>query len=384
MTSFRPQGDKAWNYVRENDKVAPFIKWVPRGPNLYECWVTEGWPAKVQSNQPDYSYATKDLFEPHPTIPRAWKYIARMDDTIVLVNGEKFNPLALEGSIRSNNNVKEAIVYGSGRPYVGVLVVPAAKWAAKPETAIMDAIWPLVEANNHSVDAFARISRSMVRLLPWDCKYPQTDKGSIIRQACYKDFRELIDESYDSENVEGANLKQLDLSGLRSFLRDVLANTLSAKDAPEDDVDFFTMGLDSLQAIQMRSEIAKNIDVGNHKLGQNVVFENPSIERLAQYLLNLRLGKDLNTIASVEQEMAQLIEKYGDFRAHQDCFDVVSWTCLLVGSLILTKLRLSPEPRVRLVLTSLQNLRCIHRSLRFIVLYEPRMILRPVLESKIP
>lgn len=127
MTSFRPEGDKAWNYVRENDKVAPFIKWVPRGPNLYECWITEGWPAKVQSNQPDNSYATKDLFEPHPTIPRAWKYIARMDDTIVLVNGEKFNPLTLEGSIRSNNNVKEAIVYGSGRPYVGVLVVPAAK-----------------------------------------------------------------------------------------------------------------------------------------------------------------------------------------------------------------------------------------------------------------
>lgn len=153
----------------------------------------------------------------------------------------------------------------------------------------------------------------MIRLLPWDCKYPQTDKGSIIRQACYKEFRELMDESYDSDNVVGTDLKQLDLSELRSFLRDVLANTLSAREPPEDDVDFFTMGLDSLQAIQMRSEVSKNIDIGNHKLGQNVVFENPSIERLAQYLLNLRLGKNLKAVLSVEQEMAQLIEKYGDF-----------------------------------------------------------------------
>lgn len=88
MTSFRPEGDKAWNYVRENDKLKPYLRWVPRGPNLFECTVTDGWPAKVTSNCDDGSYATKDLFEPHPEIPHAWKYIARLDDTIVLVNGE--------------------------------------------------------------------------------------------------------------------------------------------------------------------------------------------------------------------------------------------------------------------------------------------------------
>src|SRR5690242_15312946 len=84
MTSFRQKGDKAWNYVRENDKLKPYLKWVPQGPNLYECTVTDGWPSKVASNRPDNSYATKDLFEPHPSIPGAWKYIARLDDTIVL------------------------------------------------------------------------------------------------------------------------------------------------------------------------------------------------------------------------------------------------------------------------------------------------------------
>ena len=37
------------------------------------------------SNQPDGSYATKDLFIKHPTIPDAYKYIGRIDDTLVMV-----------------------------------------------------------------------------------------------------------------------------------------------------------------------------------------------------------------------------------------------------------------------------------------------------------
>ncbi|KAM6525809.1 hypothetical protein FALCPG4_011344 [Fusarium falciforme] len=343
MTSFRPEGDKAWNYVRESDKISPFLKWVPRGTNLYECCVTDGWPAKVQSNQPDNSYATKDLFEPHPTIPRAWKYIARMDDTIVLVNGEKFNPVAMEGSIRSNKNVKEAVVFGAGRPYLGVLIVPSEIWAGKPESNILEAVWPIVELSNQSADSFARISKSMVKLLPWDCEYPRTDKGSVIRQACYKNFKKTIDEAYDSEDVQGGDLKELDLPGLQIFLRELLARTLSLKDAPADNVDFFTLGLDSLQAIQMRSEILKTVQLGNNKLGQNVVFEHPSIEQLGQFLLGLRLGQDSIKTGSIEQEMGQLLEKYGKFTEQEPSSVVITGATGSLGAHVVAKLATDPS-----------------------------------------
>ncbi|KAF2023058.1 acetyl-CoA synthetase-like protein [Setomelanomma holmii] len=125
MTSFRPAGDEAWNYVRELTKLSCFLRWVPRGPNLFERTVLPGWPSKLASNLPDSSYATKDLFEPHATIKRAWKYIARLDDTIALVNGEKFNPVMMEGKIRSHKAVTETVIFGSGRPYLGALVVPS-------------------------------------------------------------------------------------------------------------------------------------------------------------------------------------------------------------------------------------------------------------------
>lgn len=319
MTSFRPQGDKAWNYVREHEKLIPYLRWVPRGPNLYECTVAEGWPAKVQSNQPDGSYATKDLFEPHPSIPRAWKYVARLDDTLVLLNGEKFGPVGMEGTIRSNKNVTEACVFGAGRPYLGLLVVPASHLKGKTDEEVSDAIWPAVEAANEKADAFARISKSMIRVLPADCPYPRTDKGSIIRQAFYKAFEKEIDETYDAQDLGSDDLQAMDVPELRVFLHKLLLDTLASNvttatsaSGVSDETDFFALGMDSLQAIQMRSQILKNIDVGGHKLGQNVVFDNPSIEKLAAFLHALRTGLNEAKDTTIESEMQSLISKYSD------------------------------------------------------------------------
>ncbi|QKD62271.2 uncharacterized protein FOBCDRAFT_245590 [Fusarium oxysporum Fo47] len=343
MTSFRPDGDKAWNYVRESDKISPFLKWVSRGTNLYECCVMDGWPAKVQSNQTDGSYATKDLFEPHPSIPRAWKYIARLDDTIVLVNGEKFNPVAMEGSIRSNKNVKEAVVFGAGRPYLGVLVVPSEIWADAASEEILEAVWPIVKQCNESADSFAKISKSMVKLLPWNCEYPRTDKGSVIRQACYKNFKQIIDEAYDSADVSSSDLKEMDIDELKSFIRGLLVETLSLGDIPADDVDFFTLGLDSLQAIQMRSEILKTVQLGNNKLGQNVVFEHPSTEQLSYFLLSLRIGQTLIKQTSVHGEMQELLDKYATFKKVDASSVVITGATGSLGAHVVAKLLMKPS-----------------------------------------
>ncbi|RFU77419.1 male sterility [Trichoderma arundinaceum] len=308
MTSFRPEGDKAWNYVRESDKLTPFLKWIPRGPSLYECVVLDGWPSKVQANQPDGSYATKDLFEPHPSIPRAWKYIARLDDTIVLVNGEKFNPVVMEGKVRSNKNVTEVVVFGAGRAHLGMLLIPANELSSRTSDEILDVIWPVVESANKCADAFARISRNMIRLLPHDCAYPRTDKGSIIRQAFYKQFQAEIEEAYDLVDTGSGELMQFDLPELQQFVRDLLQKTLRTSISVGDDSDFFSLGLDSLQAIQMRSEILRNVDTGGNKLGQQVVFEQPSINKLSCFLLNLRMGGAIDEEQStIEQQMKSLV-----------------------------------------------------------------------------
>ncbi|KAM0327071.1 hypothetical protein ACHAQA_006196 [Verticillium albo-atrum] len=310
MTSFRPADDKWWNYVRETPKLSPYLQWVPRGENLFECVVLEGWPSKVASNQDDGSYATKDLFEPHPTIPKAWKYIARRDDTINLVNGEMFNPVSTEGTIRSSKDVTEAVIFGAGRPALGVLVVPAASLEGKTEEQSLEVIWPVVESACRNVESYARIPKSLIKILPYGCDYPRTDKGSVIRQAFYRTYAEDIDEMYDNADAASGDLQKLNLEELRTFVRQSVLSALGKEVPFENDTDFFSLGLDSLQAIQMRSDILKTVDVQGHKLGQTVVFDHPSVDNLSTYLFGLSSDREAEQEVSVESEMRELIERY--------------------------------------------------------------------------
>ncbi|KAF4126163.1 Acyl-CoA synthetase (AMP-forming)/AMP-acid ligase II [Geosmithia morbida] len=310
MTSFRPPADKDWNYVRESPKLTPYLRWIPRGSGLFECCVLDGWPAKVASNQPDGSYLTKDLFAAHPSLPRAWKYIARRDDTICLVNGEMFNPVTTEGAIRSSKHVTEAVVFGSGRPALGVLIIPAASLTGKSQDEVSEIVWPVVKEACRNVESYARISKSMVKILPAGCEYPRTDKGSVVRHAFYKTYAKEIEEAYDAEYVGRGDVRKLTMEELRDFLRKSVTKALAKEVSFDDETDLFSLGLDSLQAIQVRSDILSTVDIGGNQLGQTVVFDKPSISRLSCYLLALSSDGKAEATASVEEEMRELIEKY--------------------------------------------------------------------------
>ena len=62
--------------------------------------VTKGFPSLAISNQPDGSFATRDLFVFHPTLKDRLKYVGRLDDTLTQTLGEKTNPVPIELTIR--------------------------------------------------------------------------------------------------------------------------------------------------------------------------------------------------------------------------------------------------------------------------------------------
>jgi carbohydrate kinase (thermoresistant glucokinase family) len=352
MTSFRPASDRDWNYVRESPKLSPFLRWVPCGPNLYECTVLPGWPAKVASNQPDGSYATKDMFEPHPSIEKAWKYIARLDDTLALVNGEKFNPVMMEGTIRSNKAVTETVVFGSGRPSLGVLVVPSPAVKDMSQTEIVDRIWPVIDEANRTAEAYARISRDMIVILPQDCEFPRTDKGSVIRQAFYKQFATEIENAYDEAATAHGELQALTLPELQSCVRDILTKILPQARDIDSSADLFSLGLDSLQSIQIRTEILKTVDIGGNKLGQNVVFDYPSIAALSAHLYGLRTGQEVEQTSIITQ-MNDLIERYSDFTLEKRRDVVLTGATGSLGAHVLAQLAARPD---------IQTVHCLVRA----------------------
>ncbi|USW58884.1 Putative AMP-dependent synthetase/ligase, phosphopantetheine binding ACP domain, AMP-binding protein [Septoria linicola] len=314
MTSFRDfSTDKLWDWLRVPERLLPHLSMELRGPNLYELCVKQGWASKVATNRDDGSYATKDLFEPHPGLPNTWRYYARLDDTIVLENGEKANPLLVEGVLRHNRNVAEAVVFGAGKPRLGAFIIPKADTSLSADE-VVDSVATAIEAMNTTQPAYAQLSRDMIQVLSHDAEYRRTDKGTVIRAAFYRDFAAHIDSAYIDEN--GGSLC-LDRDDLLAFLRKELSSKLNANITFTDDADVFSLGTDSLQAIQIRSTILKNIDTRSAELGRNFVFDFPTLHAIADELLRLRTGSPQAIQLTVEEKMAGLIQKHGTFAQHQ-------------------------------------------------------------------
>jgi len=316
MTSFREPGDKAWDYVRAGDAVKSYLQWEERSPGIFELVVLDGWSSKVASNRPDGSYATKDLFTSHPTIPNAWKYFARLDDTIVLMNGEKIVPNTFEHLIRHQKLVAEAVLFGSGKVRPGLMILPSEAARNLSADDLRRELVPALQEANKDMPGYAQMTLDMVEILPVGTEYPRTDKGTVIRAAFYKKFEAEIEQVYDSADVPSGELS-LSQPELKIYIRAELLKILppTSSGLLEDDTDFFSIGIDSLQAIQLRTVLSKNIQTNKQKLGSNIVFDFPSINVLAEELYRMRTGGKSNVV-SVVDKMQDLISKYSVFELH--------------------------------------------------------------------
>ncbi|KAI0555422.1 hypothetical protein F4679DRAFT_523715 [Xylaria curta] len=316
MNSARPPGDRYWNYLRLLAPARPFVLMDEVAPGLYECVALDGLKSKstVNSDNPPGSFRTRDLFAPHPTEPGLWKYVCRLDDRFTLINGEKVLPISIEGRIRQEECVKEAVVFGEGKSYPGVLIFRADAAAHMSDEEFLEAVWPAVEAANSRAETFSRIPKELVVVLPADTTFPRTDKGTFIRVPTYRQFEREIDSAYEKfENEKGGTLS---LSGpeLEDFLQRGLKDRLGIELSAED--EFFASGLDSLQCIQMWNLIKKELDLGGNgpKLSQNVLYETGNIRALARHLEKLRSGEESST--DELSKMQELIDAYSSFEPH--------------------------------------------------------------------
>ncbi|KAL3421040.1 gluconokinase 3, partial [Phlyctema vagabunda] len=146
---------------------------------------------------------------------------------------------------------------------------------------------------------------------------PRTDKGTVIRQAFYKQFATEIEQSYNSVDESSiVNIPPLPEIEIRTLLRTSLVEMLGPATVFEDSTDLFSLGMDSLQALRIRKVILKSLPVKGSALGMNVAFDFPTIDSLSHELLLLQNG-EASKVIPVEEQMQTLIEKYGAFPAHQ-------------------------------------------------------------------
>lgn len=314
----RPNGDNAWNYLRVSPHVIPYLYMKSAGNNIYECVILDGFQNKIvsNSNDPPNSFHSKDLFTPHPTIPNAWKFFGRTDDRVNLLNGEKVLPLSIEGRIRQNSLVREAIVFGNGKHVPGLLLFRAKIAAELSDKEFIDQVWPTIQDANSRAEGFSQISKNMIVCLPSTIGYPATDKGSIKRAQAYMEFEGVIQLAYDNLNSGGDGDLKLDVATLEGFIKTAFQEQLGISLATLE-TDFYAAGVDSLKAIQMRGIIRKSLKLGpkGAELDPMVVFNCVNTARLARHLYAMQAGEDSEHEDDIEI-MSDLIKKYSVFERH--------------------------------------------------------------------
>ena len=312
----RPPGDKAWNYIRPPPPLIKHVWTKPINEETFEFVFLKGYPGRIatNSNDPPESFHSSDIYSPHKSIPGAWKYIGRIDDRVTLVNGEKVLPLPIEGRIRQAALVKEAVVFGVGKEIPGLLLFRAEAARKLSDEDFILKVWSDIEDANRSAEGFSRISRDMVLPMPVGIDIPTTDKGSMIRAQIYKMFEREIDAAYATEG-QSEGMTKLDLKGLEGYMIKLGQDVVGPQVQSLED-DLFALGMDSLQAIQMRGFIVRNLDLGGNskKLSQNVAFEQGNLGNLARHLNDIQSGQE-SARAKPIATMKELISKYSVVRS---------------------------------------------------------------------
>ncbi|KAK0615469.1 Non-canonical non-ribosomal peptide synthetase FUB8 [Lasiodiplodia hormozganensis] len=124
-------------------------------------------------------YRTNDIYEQHPIKPDLWRFIGRLDDVIVLRNGEKFNPSAMEEVIRSHPSISRAMVMGQGRFEAAVLVEPYWEEYAGSTAEFINQIWPYIEKANEIAPGHAKLSKDRVAVATKTKPLQATPKGTL-------------------------------------------------------------------------------------------------------------------------------------------------------------------------------------------------------------
>ncbi|KAI0408691.1 acetyl-CoA synthetase-like protein [Xylaria palmicola] len=317
----REPGDDSWVYIRPYANLRPHMFFKKVGEGVYEAVYLKSHPALMpstsNSDDPPGSFHSKDLFTPHPTIKNAWKYIARDDDRITLLSGEKILPLSMEGAVRESPLIRDGLMVGNDRLVPGLLLFRSMAAAGLSDDEVIDAVWPLVEATNEVMDEYARITRDMIVQLAADVEYPATDKNNIIRAASYKKFEDVIENLYNKEpQANGVGKKQLSLADLERHIFQVVRDQAGIE-VPDYESDFFAAGIDSLRAAQLRRLLQQELDLGRHSLPTNVVYDASNITKLSRVLYTMGTGEQLqNSHLGDKTEISTMeafVSEYGNF-----------------------------------------------------------------------
>ncbi|KAJ7718257.1 putative aminoadipate reductase [Mycena metata] len=317
-----------WVWFRFSSRVN--VRWVPQGDGTFECQfltVPEVHQLAVE-NLPDVKgYSTKDLFERHPTKPDLYRIVGRLDDVLIMANGEKTVPGPMEDVMMASPLLAGAVIFGRERNQVGVLIEPNAEYKLdgkdeKHIASFRNAIWPVIQEANENAPAFARIYKEMILVTEADRPMLRAPKGTVIKKSTIALYQQDIEDLYRTIETSANAASDIDPpsswtpSDLEPWLK-IHASLVAGKDL-RGGRDLFDQGFDSLNATFLRHRIVgalnaspeNQVKAAAQKIPQNFVYEHPTLEELAQAISGLVDGNTDGRSGEKKAIVEEMIAKY--------------------------------------------------------------------------
>ncbi|SCO30859.1 related to nonribosomal peptide synthetase [Fusarium fujikuroi] len=329
MTVFTltPLHDEDWEYLEWHPEAGVVMEEVTE--TVFEMVIERKSDWRWQPvfyNYPNLSnWRSKDLFERHPSNGELWRYVGRIDDLIVLSNGEKINPASIEAGIKQHPLVTDAFVFGSGRFNLGILL-ELSESQTKPESIQerIDEVWPTLSEVNDDMPGHAKVLRSMILLSLPEKPFARSPKGSVNRQATLELYKSEIEDLYEGKEKfpdRKASLPDTEDSSRRltNEIVESVRTVLGHLEDPPIDQDLFELGLDSLTALELADKIQESfakIGSTSHECTAESLYKFPTIRKLVDNLSQPAPSDDTSSDQesgvkpSREENMSRLIHKY--------------------------------------------------------------------------
>jgi nucleoside-diphosphate-sugar epimerase len=322
--AMKHQDKRDWRYLEWNPNAGYDLR--DAGEGFFELVVPRGEGRAAHAvfhTYPDKDeYKTGDLFVPHPEKKGLWLYSGRNDDVIVLSNGEKFNPTAMEEIISSHPLVARALVVGQGRFQSGAIVQPNwSAWTGEP-SALIDEIWATIKKANESAPGHAQLMKSHIGLALQSKPFQLTPKGTVKRRIVLNDYADEIDALYaGGDQIDAVQIpKDATRQDITAYVTAAVSEILDVPSFDEN-ADIFSSGLDSLQTLRLGQVLQASLrsarpDLGS-VFGSPQLYSRPSIAQMSGYVYDILQGNDSAPDAAVvesdsdrETRIADLIRKY--------------------------------------------------------------------------
>ncbi|KAF2090615.1 hypothetical protein K490DRAFT_34564 [Saccharata proteae CBS 121410] len=312
MSSHREyEKDKEWQYLRSS-KGSDALKFEERENGLAELVVLKGWPHMAKTNRPIGSFATADLFAPHHTISNAWKYHSRADSQLTLITGKKFDPAPLEAALSTHAHLADALIFGNGRPFPGVLLFRSEKSAGVADRELLDAVRPVIEKLNAGSQTHAKIPGNMLVPMPYSqSALEKSSKGTVMRGKAEERYSQTVEEAYGRlDTAKGGGVADEDvLTHITTLVQDIVTKPGKL----EPGTDLFSYGVDSVACMQIRYGLRQLLPEDSGELPLSIVEDCGTVQKLHGYVLRKRHGEAIEDEEDEHELMLSLAEQYGTF-----------------------------------------------------------------------